>query len=485
MKKKDIESPASMPLMTRRGFVRMSLAASSAVLTAAQLPEPKRPNILFILADDMGINDSSVYGQTKFATPNVDRLAAEGMRFTDAYAGAPICSPSRCTLMTGLNTGHSRIRGNMALAGGIVGHKGKEVVRRANLLPEDKTVADYLRAAGYRTGLMGKWHLDGYDPGATPVDHGFDEFKGWLIQDDDSQGYFPTTRYHNKEKVLIHENDNGKRGLYETEICIGDSCDFIRRNASQPFYLYLAFNNPHSPYEVPTVAPFAGEAWSHDEQVYASMIRFMDDGVGQVMQTLKDLGLDEKTIVFFASDNGPRSEPTVQQTTVINFFDSNGIYRGYKRDLYEGGIRDPFIVRWPGHVARGATSNVPISFPDFLPTALSLAQLPVPKGIDGIDLTPTILHDRKPTERFLYWETYEPAFWQAARWGRWKAVRPHQVAALELYDLSTDIGEKHDVAHANPAIVKKFEEYLKTARVESVNWPVNGSIVPENSVTEE
>jgi len=477
--------------LTRRTFVLKSLAAASALaaapagLKALNASGSRPPNIVFILADDMGVNDSSIYGQRKFSTPNVDRLAADGLRFTDAYAGAPICSPSRCTLLTGLHTGHSRIRGNMALAGGIVGNKGKEIVRRANLLPEDKTVANYLHDAGYYTGLMGKWHLDGYDPGATPVDHGFDEFKGWLIQDGASQGYFPTERIHNKKVIHFPENEEGRRGLYETEVCIADSCEFIRSNAEKPFFLYLGFNNPHSPYVSPTVAAFAGKTWTYDEKIYASMIAFLDDGVGQVMQTIKDAGLDDNTIVFFASDNGPRSEPTVQQTTVVNFFDSNGIFRGYKRELYEGGIREPFIVRWPGHIRSGTTTNVPIYFPDFLPTALALAGAPEPSGGDGIDITPVILHNRKPEERFLYWETFEPAFWQAARYGKWKAVRPRLGALLEIYDLSEDPSEKKDIASANPAIVAEFERFLRNARTESVNWPVDKQVAANDRVTNE
>ena len=479
--------------MSRRDFIMKSLAAggvlavgsTAAALVGGKPPISKRPNIVFILADDMGINDVSVYGQKHFSTPNIDKLAAEGLRFTDAYAGAPICSPSRCTLLTGLNSGHSRIRGNMALAGGILGHKGKEPVRRANLMPQDKTVADYLRAQGYHTGLMGKWHLDGYDPTATPVEHGFDEFKGWLIQDDASQGYYPTDRFHNKEVVHYPQNEEGRRGLYETEICIADSCDFIRRNAAKPFFLYLGFNNPHSPYVSPTVAAVAGKDWTYDEKIYASMIGFMDDGIGQVMQTLKDAGLDEDTIVFFASDNGPRSEPTVQQTTVVNFFDSNGSYRGYKRDLYEGGIREPFVVRWPGRVTAGEMTDVPIYFPDFLPTAVALAGGTSPEVSDGIDLTAVILHGRKPAERFLYWETFEPAFWQAARWGRWKAVRPHRDSPLELYDLTNDVSEKHDVSSSHASVVRQFEEYLKTARSESENWPVEGKAALSASVTNE
>jgi len=199
----------------------------------------------------------------------------------------------------------------------------------------------------------------------------------------------------------------------------------------------------------------------------------MDQGVGSVLRTLKENNLDRNTIVFFASDNGPRSEPTEQQTRVVNFFDSNGIYRGYKRDLYEGGIREPFIVSWPGKVAAGSTSNLPIYFPDFMPTALSLAHAPVAAETDGIDITPTLLQrSHAAKDRFLYWETYEPEFRQAVRWGRWKAIRLTQKGPLELYDLHVDVSEKNNIASSHPDIIAKIEDYLRTARTNSAEYPI-------------
>jgi arylsulfatase A-like enzyme len=205
------------------------------------------------------------------------------------------------------------------------------------------------------------------------------------------------------------------------------------------------------------------------------MVEFMDQGVGSVMRTLKETGLDGNTVVFFASDNGPRSEPTAQQTRVINFFNSNGIYRGYKRDLYEGGIREPFIVRWPGRIQAGSTCSEPVYFPDFLPTALELAGTKS-EPTDGVDLTGLLLrHNQKLNERFLYWETYEPEFRQAVRWGRWKAVRLTRRGTLELYDLQSDVSEKKNVAATNPQIVARIEDYLRTARADSAEYPLNAT----------
>lgn len=223
--------------LSRRTFLYGACAVTSAFALGAKAGETQRPNIIFILADDMGYGDPHVYGQTKIATPNIDRLAAEGMRFTQGYAGAPVCAPSRCTLMTGMHGGHARVRDNFALAAGHVGHKKKEEIRRASLTSEDHTVAEYLHEAGFRTGLMGKWHLDGYDPDAIPTKHGFEEFKGWLTQIDATQGYWPEKRCHNEQLVDIPENAGGKHGRYDTTMITEDSLDFIERHKSEPFFL--------------------------------------------------------------------------------------------------------------------------------------------------------------------------------------------------------------------------------------------------------
>jgi arylsulfatase A-like enzyme len=457
--------------ISRRVFLQSAFAASTVSAFGSAAHGDRRPNIIFILADDMGYGDTGAYGQKKFHTPTIDRLAREGVQFTDAYAGAPVCSPSRSTLMTGLNAGHTRVRDNFALAAGPVGFKGKEEIRRASLLPEDRTVADYLKQSGYHTGLVGKWHLDGYDPQAIPTRHGFDEFKGWLTQDGSSQGYFPRRRYYNEEIVEIAENSNKQQGRYETEIVSADAQEFIRRNHADPFFLYVAYSSPHSPYIAPTQGSYASESWDNDEKTYASMIEYMDRGIGGILDALKASGIEEQTIVFFASDNGPRSEPTEQQTKVVNFFDSNGILQGYKRDMYEGGIRDPLIVRWPQHVPAGKTCSVPTYFPDFLPTALDLADAPSQHS-DGLSIKQFLLNpSRKAPDRILYWEFYEPEFRQAARWGRWKAVRLKRGAPLELYDLSTDPSEQHNIAAQHADVVKRLDDFIAQTHTPSAEYP--------------
>lgn len=458
--------------LTRRHF--LELAGTTLAMTA--LPSlaqagARKPNIIFILADDLGIGDVGCFGQRRLRTPYIDSLAREGKRFTQAYAGAPICSPSRCTLLTGLNTGHSRIRANFALAGGTLGQSGDKTIRRASLGAQDVTVAQRLQTLGYRTGLMGKWHLDGYDPQATPMDHGFDEFRGWLIQTPSTQGYFPTQRYRDRQLVDIPQALGHTAAHYETDLCTDDACDFIRRNTNQPFFLFLGYSAPHSPYIAPSYGSFAGEPWSQDQKSYAAMIELMDQGVGSVVRTLAEQGLDRDTVVFFASDNGARSEPTAAQTAVVEFFDSSGIYRGYKRDLYEGGIHEPFIVRWPGIIKAGSLSDEPIYFPDFLPTALALAGTAGVQS-DGVDLSPLLQHeDARLKPRYFYWETFEPEFRQAVRWKNWKAIRLSKGQALELYDLKVDPKETRNIAAQNPSVIAQFEAYLAQAREPSVEYP--------------
>jgi arylsulfatase A-like enzyme len=456
----------------RRSFVLGSLsAASMAAISSQAATRGRQPNIIFILADDMGWGDASVYGQRHVRTPNIDRLAAQGIRFTQGYAGAPVCGPSRCALMTGLHTGHGRIRDNFALAGGELGTKGAQTIRRASLTPADKTVAQYLQEAKYKTGLMGKWHLDGYDPKAGPTQFGFEEFKGWLISVAATGGYWPEKRMNNNEIVDIPENAGGKHGKYDTHMITDDSIDFIERHKGEPFFLYTAYDSPHSPYTAPDLGPYADKPWPEDEKTYAAMIHHMDVGIGKILAKIRALGLDNDTIIFFASDNGPRSEPNPYQTRMADFFDSNGGLTGYKRDMYEGGLRDPWIVRWSGHIKAGSVSDLPVYFPDFLPTALALAGAAA-KPTDGINLAPYLADQgQKPADRFMYWEFYSPEFCQAARFGKWKAVRRTRGSRIELYDVSVDPWESKNLAAQNPDMIKFMEEGMAREHKASLEYP--------------
>ncbi len=464
--------------MTRRHFLQtlaVTGAGSFLYCNPFQSKKPAKPNIIYIMADDLGYGDLSCYGQEKIKTPNIDRLAQQGIRFTDCYAGATVCAPSRSVLMTGQHTGHTRVRGNFARKGGTVGLKNGRPTRRLNLFEEDTTVADVVRSAGYRTCLVGKWHIGGYNPDAGPLDRGFDEFYGslTLTSDQHKPAYWPPVWVHNRDRVEVPQNQNGQKGYYRTDMNTDLAIQFIEKQQDQPFFLYLAYSNPHSPYDAPDLGPYADKDWPMEEKTYAAMIHNLDQCVGRVMQTLEDQNLDEKTIVFFCSDNGPRSEGTEIQTRVVEFFDSNGPLQGYKRDMTEGGIRVPMIVRWPGQIPAGKTGSLPWYFADVLPTAAALAGAAPPDNIDGIDVTPWLDNpDNTEPERYLYWEFFERGFQQAVRWKQWKAIRLAPDQDLQLYDLSTDLGEVNDIAGQHPDIVQQIENALTTARTDSPHWPV-------------
>lgn len=465
---------------SRREFLRLAgFSAVSALLGASgrlsgETRRPhERPNIIFIMADDLGYGDLGCYGQQKMRTPRIDQMAREGIRFTDCHAGSTVCSPSRSVLMTGQHTGHTRIRGNMCTAGGITDDHGR---RRMHLTEEDITVGHVLGRAGYRTGLVGKWHLDGYNPDAGPLDRGFDEFYGWLINDWNTHQptYFPTQRWHNRTLLDVEENRDGRNGYHHADMCLDEATAFLKNNKDRPFFLYLSYNLPHDPLvEPPGRNPYAETDWPEPMKIYAAMVDYMDMVTGKVLELLKELELDEKTIVFFCSDNGARSRPTQELTDVAEFFQSSGPLRGYKRDMYEGGTRVPMIVRWPGRIPPGKTSDALWYFADFLPTAAELAGAEPPDNIDGISVLDAIQGKPQDTaDRFLYWEFHERGFQQAARRRHYKAIRPALGSPLELYDLSRDVGETNNIADQHPDIIGRLEAYLKTARTDSPNWPI-------------
>jgi arylsulfatase A-like enzyme len=457
--------------------------AAGALLPVApvQAASPRKPNIIFILADDLGYGDLGCYGQTKIKTPNLDQMASEGMRFTDYYAGSTVCAPSRCTLMTGLHTGHALIRGNANVP----------------LRPQDLTVAELLQKAGYFTGLIGKWGLGNENTTGVPQKQGFDEFLGYLDQvhahdyyTDHLWRYSQATdaRPGYEGRMEFPENQGGKKGLYMQDLFTTAALNFVqinkpeRLNKYRPFFLYLAYTIPHANNEeaqrtgngmqVPSDAPYSDQPWPQPEKNKAAMITRLDADIGRLMDKLKQLKIDSNTVVFFTSDNGPHKEGGVAP----QFFQSGGPLRGLKRDLYEGGIRVPLIVRWPARIAPGTLNNQPYAFWDFLPTAADLAQAKVPDKLDGLSMLPALLGQPQINGHdFLYWEFHERGFQQAVRMGNWKAVRPQVGAPLELYDLAADPGEKQNVATQHPEVVAKIEDYLKRARTESEQWPIKSA----------
>jgi len=454
-----------MKNISRRDFLR-SLAGGATVATLPRLvpgedqpAERKRPNIIFILADDLGYGDLGCYGQKVIQTPNIDRLAAEGVRFTDCYAGSTVCAPSRCCLMTGRHTGHAFVRGN----------------QRVPLPPEQVTVAELLKGAGYSTGIVGKWGLG--EPGTTGVPNrqGFDYWFGYLNQGR-AHNYYPDYLWRNEEKYSLKGNEGNKKEEYSHDLFTKEALDFVARHKDKPFFLYLAYTIPHANnelgrstgngMEVPSDEPYSRERWPQQQRNHAAMITRMDRDIGRLMALLHKLGIDGDTIVFFSSDNGPHREGGAKP----EFFDSNGPLRGIKRDLYEGGIRVPMIVRWPGKITAGRVSHQVWAFWDFPPTAAEIAGVKAPTDIDGLSMLPALLRRKQKDHPFLYWEFHERGFTQAVRMGDWKAVHFRRQRRLELYNLKADIGEKHNVADEHPDVVAEIEAYLETARTKSDYW---------------
>lgn len=430
----------------------------------AQNTAPDRPNIIFIMADDLGIADLGCYGQKLIKTPRIDKMAEEGMRFTQVYAGSSVCAPSRCSILTGMHNGHNKVRDN--------------IPHGVFLQPDDLTVAEVLKQAGYATAAIGKWSLG--NPGSWGVANyqGFDYFYGHLNQDQ-AHFYYPDYLWENDEIDLLSGNRGYKRNEYTHHLFTKKALNFIEENQQKPFFLYLAYTLPHfSDYSkripetliVPSDEPYTNEDWPQVEKNYAAMVHMLDSDVGKVMDLIKHLGLDSNTIIFFTSDNGPNNRPIHDP----EFFESNGIFRGYKRDMYEGGIRIPMIARWPDQVPAGKTSDAIWAFWDFLPTAADLAGIPTKHKCDGQTVLPALLGKEHTEHEYLYWD-YGHArdeFLQAARWGDWKGIIDNSTGQVEIYDLGKDPGEENNLAASQPEQVKRFTEILKEAYEPTPDYPV-------------
>jgi arylsulfatase A-like enzyme len=443
--------------------------------------KPARPNIVFILADDLGYGDLGCYGQQVIQTPRLDRMAAEGMRFTQFYAGATVCAPSRSVLMTGQHHGHTRVRGNA----------GKENPAAQSLRPDDVTVARVLHDAGYRTALVGKWGLG--DVGAAeqglPRKQGFDYFFGFLNQRH-AHNHYPDFLWRNEERVplpnVIHEIGGDGAGyattakVYADDLFADEAVKFVNDNRDRPFFLYWCMVVPHANNErsgalrdgteVPDFGPYADRDWPPQDKGQAAMITRLDGYVGRMLDELRRLGLDKNTLVIFSSDNGPHNEAKHD----LKRFEPSGPLTGIKRSLTDGGIRVPFIAWWPGRVEADTTNDHVGYFGDVMATLADLCGAKLPPGRDSISFAPTLLGDsaHQQQHEFLYWEFHEGGFRQAALYeGRWKGLRSGGPdAPLVLHDLHNDIAEQIDVAAQHPDIVAKIDAYLKTARSESPDW---------------
>lgn len=439
------------------------------------------PNIIYIMTDDLGYGDLGSYGQKVVQTPNLDRMASEGMRFTDHYSGHTVCRPSRLVLWTGMHVGTTGVIGN----------------RSYSLSGAERTVAKLLQEAGYATGGVGKWALGNVDdpsevdnPG-HPNNNGFDYWFGFLNQGT-AHNFYPPFLWENKEQVALEGNvlmrDNPqargrvseKRVTYAHEVMTERALDFIRRNQENPFLLHIHWTIPHANneggrvlgdgMEIPSYGIYADKDCPNPEKGFAAMVSLMDADVGRLLALLDELGIDKDTLVLFTSDNGPHEEGEHKH----EFFDSNGPLKGYKRSMHEGGIRVPMIARWPGMIATDSVTDHPSAFWDFLPTACEIAGVEAPDDIDGISYLPTLLgkSDEQKKHDYLYWASTEGETSVGIRQGKWKLVKykpkkqkgkgqatPAEGAPEDwrLYDLSTDIGEENDLAAAHPEIVERLK----------------------------
>ena len=418
--------------------------------------EASRPNIIFIMADDLGQYDLGCYGQKHILTPHLDRMASEGCRFTQCYTGSTVCAPSRSVLMTGMHSGHTRVRNNSSRVGGVPPQG------RVPLLDSDVTVAEVLKNAGYVTGMTGKWGLG--EPGTTGVPNrqGFDEWFGFLNQRH-AHTYYPEYLWRNEQFQVVWGNMGRYEGQWVHDLFTQFALDFVAQHRDGPFFLYLPYTIPHSRYEVPDEKPYADKPWPASARRYAAMVSRLDSDMGKLFELLKRLGLDERTIVFFCSDNGA--------TYTDAPIHSAGSLRGRKGNLYEGGIRTPMIVRWPGHIEPGRVSDQLWAFWDFLPTAADLAGVAPPAHVDGISMKAALLGQQQENHEFLYWEFPSQGYSQALRYGPWKTIRTGWNGPLELYNLDTDPGEQIDVADQHPQLVAKMESIMKAEHTESAEWP--------------
>lgn len=458
--------------MRRRQFIRALGAVGATLCTKAPLTtaaaggaggSERPPNIVYIMADELAYYELSHMGNPRIRTPRIDRMAAEGLRFTQALAGAPVCAPLRCALMTGKHMGHASVRAN---DGGTP------------LRSEEPTIASMLKGIGYATGGFGKWGCGGRDSTGVPEKHGFDVFFGYYDQVH-AHSYYPPYLIRNSEEVPLAGNRGGRTGqTYSHYVIMDEALEFIRSNSDRPFFCYLPITPPHGMYDIPADDPawalYKNDEWVKDPDVpqdaknYAAMVSMVDHNVGQVIDLLRDLDLEDDTIVFFTGDNGGqdrfRSEEHPRGYFGPNVDPKTGVaFRGGKRYLYEGGLRIPFIVRWPGKIASGRVSDLLFYQPDVLPTLAELTGATAPADVDGLSILPEILGSHGPDRpqeehEFLYWEYRSQT---AVRMGRWKAIQPKKDAPWELYDLDADLGETSDVADEHPDVLARMKAFAR------------------------
>ncbi|MDO6518688.1 arylsulfatase [Zobellia uliginosa] len=447
-----------------------------------------KPNIVYILADDLGYGDLSSYGQQKFSTPNIDKLAKDGILFTQHYSGSTVCAPSRSALLTGMHTGHTVVRGN------------KEILPEGQYpLPDNTyTLAEAMKKAGYVTGAFGKWGLGFPGSEGDPLNQGFDAFFGYNCQRL-GHNYYPRHLWANKDSLVLEGNSGFKKETYAPELIHEKTLEFIEMNKDNPFFLYVASIIPHAELTAPEeimekykgkfppetvyegvddgpeykLGPYGSQKEPH--AAFAAMVHLLDAQVGEIMATLKKLGIADNTLVVFTSDNGPHTEGGADP----EYFNSSGPFRGTKRDLYEGGIRVPMVAAWPGKIKPGSRTELVSAFWDVFPTFSDIAGIETPEGLDGISFLPTLLGDtdQQKEHEYLYWEFHEKGGRQAIRKGNWKAVKYNVFKGadvpIELYDISTDVAEENNLAAEHPEIIEEMKVLFQEARTPSEVFTFN------------
>lgn len=444
-----------MKLKSILGALLCSVLAS----TQAAAAETTRPNVIYIMADELGCYEPGFMGGQNIRTPNLDRMAQEGIRFNNLLAGSSVCAPTRCALLTGRHTGHTSVRSN-----------GGGTPMRA----EEETIASMLKARGYATGGFGKWGCGGRDSTGVPEKHGFDVFLGYYDQVH-AHTYFPPYLIRNSEEMPLAGNRGGSKGETYSQYVIHDAAmNFIREHAKEPFFAYLPYTPPHGLFNIPDNDPawplYKDKPWPEDARRYAAMVTMVDRQAGEILGLLKELGIDENTLVFFCGDNGGadyfKSKEHPRGVHSANKNPKTGVeYRGTKGTLYEGGLRIPFIARWPGKIAPGRVSDHLGYFPDVLPTIAEVTGGKAPAGVDGLSILPELIGEGaaghpQAQHDYLYWEL---GGWVAIRQGSWRAVKPKRNGAWELYDLEDDPGESENLAAAKPDVLSKLTKLAEQA----------------------
>ena len=444
----------------------IALVASLPLGEAAESTSTAKPNIIYILSDDLAQGDLGCYGQKLIQTPNLDRMASEGTRYTQAYCGTTVCAPSRTSLMTGLHMGHSPVRANRELDA-----EGQLPLPAGTL-----TVAQLLKSEGYATACVGKWGMGMFDTTGSPLKLGFDHFFGYNCQRH-AHSYFPKFLYNDDKRFDLPGNDGntkveGKGAIYAQDLIADETLKWVSAQKDKPFFLYYSITLPHAATQTNNQGLYKDKPWSEEEKNYAAMVTRLDTDIGRLLTLLKELKLDEKTLVIVTGDNGSSFPPDSAIGKRFNQA-SNGM-RGFKRSLYEGGLRNVGIARWPGVVPAARVSDEAWAFWDFLPTAAELSGAKIPASFkpDGLSLVSFLKGGPAPRREYFYWELHEGASLQALRWGDWKAVRNGPSKPIEIYDLKTDVIESNDIAARNPELVAKAEAMMSAARVDDPNFPM-------------